>query len=249
MMHRLRDLSSSSDPLAARAAALLSSMPALDAEGMQRRAPWAIHTQTRRLTGRVRVAFGLATTMASLGAAAATLHGVFPLAEPRTSPAVASAPMAPPVSATAPAAHGIAVVSVQSLPQVAAEGGPARDVAPSSPFAPRALSGWTRASRELPRQAVSGGSRAGESTLIVEAVRALRRDADPVRAQSLAEESLRRYPQGAQVEEAMALAMEAASARGDAAGAQRSAERYLGSYRSGRFADRARRILSVNGSR
>jgi hypothetical protein len=82
-----------------------------------------------------------------------------------------------------------------------------------------------------------------ESTLMVRAVRALRRDGDPARAQMLAAQALQRFPHGAQAEEAMALIMEAASARGDASGAQQAASAYLARFGSGRFADRARRIL------
>jgi hypothetical protein len=82
-----------------------------------------------------------------------------------------------------------------------------------------------------------------ESTLMVSAVRALRREGDPARAQALAQQALQRFPHGAQAEEAMALIMEAASARGDASGAQQAAAAYLARFGSGRFADRARRIL------
>jgi hypothetical protein len=82
-----------------------------------------------------------------------------------------------------------------------------------------------------------------ESTLMVRAVRALRRDGDPARAQTLAAQALQRFPHGAQAEEAMALIMEAASARGDTSGAQHAASAYLARFGSGRFADRARRIL------
>jgi hypothetical protein len=78
---------------------------------------------------------------------------------------------------------------------------------------------------------------------MVSALRALRREGDPARAQSLAEEALQKFPHGAQAEEAMALIMEAASARGDASGAQQAASAYLARFGSGRFADRARRIL------
>jgi hypothetical protein len=42
----------------------------------------------------------------------------------------------------------------------------------------------------------------------------------------------------------MALVMEAASARGDAPDAQRAAASYLDRYPSGRFVDRAQRILA-----
>ena len=81
---------------------------------------------------------------------------------------------------------------------------------------------------------------------MLDAVRALRRDRDPVRALALAESALDRYPHGAQVEEAMALGMEAANAAGDGATAHRLAERYLATFRSGRFTDRAQQIVSVS---
>jgi hypothetical protein len=79
---------------------------------------------------------------------------------------------------------------------------------------------------------------------MVRAVRALRRDGDPKRAQDLAEQALLQFPHGVQVEEAMALVMEAASARGDSAGARRAAQTYIDRFHAGRFADRAQRILS-----
>jgi hypothetical protein len=87
---------------------------------------------------------------------------------------------------------------------------------------------------------------ADESALVVDAVRALRRDHDPRRARELAEEVLQRYPRGAQVEEAMAVAMEAASLDGDTATARRWAERYLETFGAGRFADRARDVLAAS---
>jgi outer membrane protein assembly factor BamD (BamD/ComL family) len=81
---------------------------------------------------------------------------------------------------------------------------------------------------------------------VVDAVRALRRDRDPKRAQTLAEEALQRYPRGAQLEEAMAVAMEAAAADGDASAAHHWAERYVDTFGAGRFADRARQVLAAS---
>jgi hypothetical protein len=80
---------------------------------------------------------------------------------------------------------------------------------------------------------------------MIDAVRALRRDRDPARALALAEFAMDRYPHGAQVEEAMALGMEAAKAAGDGAAARRLAERYLATFRMGHFADRAQQIISA----
>jgi hypothetical protein len=84
----------------------------------------------------------------------------------------------------------------------------------------------------------------GEAALILRGVRALQREGDPARAQALAEEALRTYPNGAQVEEAMTLAMESALARDDREGARAAARRYLSRFPGGRFADRARAAIS-----
>jgi hypothetical protein len=84
-----------------------------------------------------------------------------------------------------------------------------------------------------------------ESALVVDAVRALRRDHDPRRAGNLAQEVLQRYPHGGQLEEATDVAMEAAFADGDTTGARHWAGRYLGTFGTGRFADRARQVLAA----
>ncbi|MFZ5893668.1 MAG: hypothetical protein ACOY0T_21585 [Myxococcota bacterium] len=84
------------------------------------------------------------------------------------------------------------------------------------------------------------------SSLVVGAMRALRQEGRPDRAASLLDEYLRRYPGGALAEEALALSVEAATARGDSR-ARNLAERYLSSYPRGRFrqaAERARARFS-----
>ena len=75
-----------------------------------------------------------------------------------------------------------------------------------------------------------------------EAARALRRDRDPVRAGALLEDYFRRYPRGALAEEALAVAIEAAVARGDAR-APALARRYLARYPGGHFRNVAERAL------
>ncbi len=57
---------------------------------------------------------------------------------------------------------------------------------------------------------------------------------------------MQRYPHGAQLEEAMAVAMEAAVTEGDTSGARHWAERYLSAFGTGRFADRARQVLAAS---
>lgn len=80
---------------------------------------------------------------------------------------------------------------------------------------------------------------AQESLLLMSAVRALRHEHDPARATKLLDDYLRRYPSGALAEEALALAIEAASARGDGR-APALARTYLQKYPQGRFASAAR---------
>jgi hypothetical protein len=81
-----------------------------------------------------------------------------------------------------------------------------------------------------------------ESALLLSAVRALRRDRDLDRAGILAADYLRLYPQGALAEEALALGIEAAAARGDREAARLGAE-YLRRFPGGRFREVAERAL------
>jgi hypothetical protein len=224
-MERLRDQGGSSDPTVARAADLLSAMPPIDAERMGRPPrlppPPAVHHGAAGL----RLALVGAITLATVIAAAAGARRAGLFGAPRDNPEAITAVVSPAAPHTTPA-----------LPQAALAPGPARVESAGQP-----LPSSHRTSAEPREVAIAPSS--GESILMVQAVRALRHDNDPTRAQALAEEALRRYPRGPQVEEAMVLSMEAAAARGDASGAQRAAERYLARFPAGRFADRARHVL------
>ena len=78
---------------------------------------------------------------------------------------------------------------------------------------------------------------------VVEALRALRKEQDPARAQSLLNDYMRTNPQGALSEEALALSIEAAHARKDPA-AKSYARRYLSRYPAGRQRRLAERVLA-----
>jgi outer membrane protein assembly factor BamD (BamD/ComL family) len=82
-----------------------------------------------------------------------------------------------------------------------------------------------------------------QAQLLAEAVKTLRNDRDAKRAQALLEGYLRRYPQGVLVEEALALAIEAAAVREDKDAARLAAE-YLKRYPAGRFRAIANEALS-----
>ncbi|HVV51755.1 MAG TPA: hypothetical protein VHO06_18955 [Polyangia bacterium] len=77
---------------------------------------------------------------------------------------------------------------------------------------------------------------------VVAAVRALRSEDDPARAQRLALEYLRVYPRGALAEEALAIAIDA-GARCQDPQIGRLAARYLRSYPNGRFRQVAQEAL------
>ncbi len=231
-MQRLRDQTDSRDPALARAAELLSAMPPIDATRVR---PGRIPLLTESHGGApagLRFALVAALTLGSVVAAAATARRVGLL---HFSPDVADLG---PASTPAPAPIPAPVRHAQAAPAAPVE---APVAAPARSASPAPARRATVEPQREPSANPSPGS--GESVLMVQAVRALRRDGDAARAQALAEEALRRYPRGSQVEEAMVLAMEAAAARGDDASAQRAAERYLARFPSGRFADRARHVL------
>lgn len=87
-------------------------------------------------------------------------------------------------------------------------------------------------------------ARAGEDPRpVVEALRALRKEQDPARAQALLNEYIRANPRGALSEEALALSIEAARTRNDPA-AKSHARRYLARYPGGRHRPLAERVLA-----
>ncbi len=75
------------------------------------------------------------------------------------------------------------------------------------------------------------------------AVRALRVDHQPGRAQALLDEYLGRFPHGALAEDAEALEIEAAMARPSLATARRWALRYVNQFPTGRFRSVADSLL------
>jgi hypothetical protein len=84
-----------------------------------------------------------------------------------------------------------------------------------------------------------------EAALVVTALRSLRREHNPVQAGALLQGYLTRFPQGVLVEEALAIGIEAAVARHDAASAKALANQYLGRYPAGRFVGLARKTAST----
>jgi hypothetical protein len=89
---------------------------------------------------------------------------------------------------------------------------------------------------------------ARERTEVLDALVALRREHDAARAGTLLARYLSAHPHGALREEALALAIEAADARGDRAAAAQLAQTYQNEFPSGRFLQFARSHTDGRGS-
>lgn len=83
-----------------------------------------------------------------------------------------------------------------------------------------------------------------EAALVLAGLRALRRQHDPARAAVLLARYLSRFPQGALVQEAMALSIEAELARGQNQAAAQLAGKYLDRFPAGRFVRVARKAAA-----
>jgi hypothetical protein len=118
-------------------------------------------------------------------------------------------------------------------------------VAPLDAVAPAAHQAERAAARpQAAKPRVVAETAQQERTEVLDAMIALRRDRDPHRAGMLLDRYLSRHRQGALREEALALATEAADARGDGATAERLARLYEADYPNGRFKQFARNHLS-----
>ena len=105
-----------------------------------------------------------------------------------------------------------------------------------------------RAPMKLASLPPSAASVARERTEVLDALVALRREHDPVRAGTLLARYLSAHPQGALREEALVLAIEAADARGDRAGGEQLAHAYQAEFPAGRFLPFARSHTDGHGS-
>jgi len=94
----------------------------------------------------------------------------------------------------------------------------------------------------------SAASVARERTEVLDALVALRREHDPVRAGTLLARYLSAHPRGALREEALVLAIEAADARGDKTGGEQLARAYQTEFPAGRFLPFARSHTDGRGS-
>jgi TolA-binding protein len=209
------------------ARALLEAMsPHAPALGMKQRVRAALLATPLGTRGaRPRAALVLAFVLLASVAAAATylVRG--------SAPAAVVVVAAPPHVVVAASA---APRQAERAPGPSAEGTAARAPAAEPKGAP--MSG---------RSAAKPNDDVSEANLLFEATRALRREGNPERATQLLAEYRKKFPRGALAEEALALSIEAAVARGDARAAK-LARRYLDLYPQGHFVDKARRALGTS---
>lgn len=249
-MRRLREEIDSSDPAVVRAATILAAASPLDADRF-----WNVAFPAQRARRppvlSLRATALVAVSLGSFAASAAVVphlhawNAPWAVIHEVTGPQANAAPVTAPREARPPPEAVRTESEIEATEDDMRTPSPPR-VPPRAAKTPSRAAPTLRATNAAPKSAPAEVVQPdGESALMVEAVRALRRDRDPARALSLAETAMDRYPRGAQAEEAMALGMEAASATGDDATAHRLAERYLTSFRGGHFADRAQQIVSA----
>ena len=237
-MNRLRDAvdregGMRGDPLFRRGVELLQGTPSTTASPEARARVWHSLGRARAPAGsglrtlvlRFAVIGGVALVAGTAGAVIAQrwiaprLDGGAPPARSALSPRSSLAPR--PEAAKPIAADDIAAGDVIETPIVKA--GP-----------PRA------APRKAVAAAPSAAAVARERTEVLDALIALRREHDPVRAGTLLARYLAAHPRGALREEALVLAIEAADARGDRAAGEQSARAYQAEFPAGRFLSFAR---------
>ncbi|HEY4395507.1 MAG TPA: hypothetical protein VGP64_15660 [Polyangia bacterium] len=179
--------------------------------------------------------FAVAGVILLVGGSAAAMigygrHWVWPRTAAPTPPAVA-----PPPRASARAA-----LPAPALPAIAMER-TAPAAAPIPSTRPRPVHATPQHTIELTPAAAA----TAERTQVLDAMIALRHDHDAARAAHLLDHYLVTHPRGVLREEALALAIEAATARSDGPTARRLAASYLEGYPRGRFRDFARDTLGA----
>jgi hypothetical protein len=246
-MKPLRDRTGPMSPIEASAIALLRAVerggPPSGSKQRVRARVFASHAVVRpRL---FRPAFAAACLLLAAGASAA-VGGTWVIRQYLTSSASPARLSTRGASERAPAAVGPDAMQQPSALQLEQ---PARAKVDNSPAPIVPVASATASDKPLTlgsSAARNQGKPTEQDQLVFDSMRALRRDGQPERAAKLLDEYLRRHPNGALAEEALALAIEAATMRGEPR-AKDLANRYLARYPSGQFhhaAERARARFS-----
>ena len=267
MNDRLRDQIHDADPAVARAAALAAAVPAIAESEVRkervRKAVLAAGTGRALLPLLLRPSVVLAILLVAGVVTGATLGRSAIVRSWRTLHRLAGTSSTPTMREASPRLHAPAqaqpaeTAASEVVPAIAPVTPPATPPTPAASKPPgdgmRAARAAGRAPTAAPVEphpsepasespAPTRAAPAQETALLMAAVRALRREHDPARAAALLDDYLRRYPDGVLAEEALAYAIEAASARGDARAAT-LARTYLQRYPHGRFEHAARAAI------
>jgi hypothetical protein len=246
-MKRLRD-QGGDDPAQRRGVEILQRAPATPRMPDMKRRVWhSLHRDPARHAAglarrRLKLAAAAVAVLALAGTAAAMIRGPLP-------GRLAGLWRAPAVDANAPVGRKGATPRREPAPAPPAEA--PRVMPPATVTLPPAATEPTAPRRSPPPSrgavaargaavAVTATATARERTEVLDALVALRRDHDPVRAAAMLSAYLSSHPRGALREEALALAIEAADARGDRTAGERLSRSYVEAYPSGRFVGFAR---------
>jgi hypothetical protein len=263
MKQRLIEMRDFSDPDEAETARLLRSMPPTAvSEVVERRVYARVCAPRLRGPRFVRLTVLASALLVSTTILCATLArhwlGRSDDRSPR-SPAL-SVPVAQPkrlVAQREPAPESAPADSTPVSPSATDEGGAAATVHTSAHrdrlrgFAAARRPTLVASDRDIPREELPPPEVAAappppeEAALVLSALRALRREHNPVQAGALLQTYLARFPKGVLTEEALALGIEAAVARQDARFAAILSNQYLGRYPAGRFVALARKTSSA----
>jgi hypothetical protein len=260
MKKRVPEMQDFCDRDEAEAARLLRSLsPATVSEAAERRVYARVCAGPARGPRLLRVAVLVTALLVSTTILSATLARRWLAGPDHGSSAALNVPTAQPRHLTAepaqepevrPALADSIPTSQSAAPEVVASASVARRDRVREPLAAKrqavAASDVRDSVEESPPMAVTPApAPPEEAALVMAALRSLRRENNPARAGTLAQSYLTRFPDGVLDEEALAIGIEAAVARHDAAGATALANQYLGRYPAGRFVGLARKTASA----
>ncbi len=158
-----------------------------------------------------------------------------------------------PVRPSLPAPPVVEVAPAPTAPPPEASVAPPASEPSARPASPASPVGLARAAVVAPSTPPSSAPSAAavpppvdqETDLVLDGLRALRREHDPARARTLFARYLSRHPGGPLAEDALGYSMEAADAQGAPGEAARLADAYLRAYPAGRYGALAERLKIV----
>jgi hypothetical protein len=237
-MKRLRDMPGD-EPLSRRGVKVLEQTPPTEASLEMKLRVWRSLQRTIQRTSAKQAGGGLRSlvfkvAIVALVALAAGTAGAV-IARRWIVPATREVTLAPPASAPAlPRPHPDKARPAESVPPVTETIDESRIQRPPK----RAASNPSKKLASPPPASAAAVAR--ERTEVLDALIALRRAHDPVRAGTLLSRYLSAHPNGALREEALVLAIEAADARADRAAGRQLSEAYQREFPGGRFLPFAR---------